>query len=93
MGIRLRSSFLNGDWDSFDQAAEFLSERDSLSFGKAMRIFLAKRRNHNSMPLRAFQHLLRLQHSRRMRRLSGGSFSTLEGIVRSYSSSSFGRTE
>ena len=84
MSQRLRSSFLSDDWDSFDQAADFLSRQGSLTWGKRMRVFVAKQRRQNPALLRAVQGLLRGQRFLRLARRSGGSVPTIEGIVQMY---------
>jgi len=84
MSQRLRSSFLSGDWDSFDQAAEFLSRQGRLTWGKKMRVFVAKQRKNNPAMVRAVQGLLRGQRFLRLARRKGGSVATMEGIVQRY---------
>ena len=84
MSQRLRSSFLSDEWDSFGQAADFLSQQGRLSWGKRMRVFVAMRRKRNPILLRAVQGLLRRQRSLRLARRRGGSVPTIEGIVQKY---------
>jgi len=91
-GRRLRLTFMSGDWSSFDLAAEFLREQGKLSYGKRMRIFLAKRRERIPILIRMIQKLLRQQQKQRAARRSGRPLGTVEDLVRFYSSVAAGRT-
>jgi len=86
MRSRMRSSFANGDWSTFEQAAEFMARRGSLSSGKRLGIFLARRRDRLRLPLAAVQGFLRLRtRLRKTLRCLGGAFATVEDVVRLYS--------
>ncbi len=58
LGARLKRSFQEGDWDTFDAAAAFLAGRADLSAGKRLRLFLGTRRRRHPLLVAAARRLL-----------------------------------